>query len=199
MDWFKEEYKEERPLFEKTNSTKFFNSEGSRPWEGRPESRVAAFLKQLREGTLTTNECLGVSTHRFACDIHTLRKRGFEISTTRINKSQCQYELIGYTPLIPVKKGEQDAYYLSSHWRKKRWERLEIDQHKCTQCRSRENLHCHHWKYNLFAEDAVLELQTYCENCHVNLHHLGSVKIAFPKSVTVDISEQLENLTGANR
>ena len=96
MDWFKEEYKEERPLFEKTNSTKFFNSEGSRPWEGRPESRVAAFLKQLREGTLTTNECLGVSTHRFACDIHTLRKRGFEISTTRINKSQCQYELIGF-------------------------------------------------------------------------------------------------------
>lgn len=198
MDWFKEEYKEDLPLLVKATVAKVFPSEGNRPWEGRPESRVAMVLKELREGPLTTNELLDVSTHRFACEIHQLRQRGFKIRTTRISETQCRYELTGYTPMVSLKKGMQEAYYLSPHWRQKRQVRLEIDQHRCTQCRTKESLHVHHWVYNLFGEDAQLELQTYCANCHFNIHELRSVKIAFPKRVPVRVYEQLEILVGSN-
>ena len=197
MDWFREKYEDDLPLFENSTYTKVFLSEGNKPWEGRPESRVAAVLKELREGPLTTNELLDVSTHRFACEIHQLRQRGFKIRTTRISETQCRYELTGYTPMVSVKKGMQEAYYLSPHWRQKRRVRLEIDHHRCTQCRTKEGLHVHHWVYNLFAEDAKLELQTYCANCHFNIHELSSVKISFPKRVPVCVSEQLKTLVGS--
>jgi hypothetical protein len=84
----------------------------------------------------------------------------------------------------------QDSYYETDHWKSKRQERYEFDNHRCVLCvgSCREKLQCHHITYNLFGE-SLDELMTVCE-CHHKLIH-DACKLKFPTGVETWVAERL--------
>ena len=62
-------------------------------------------------------------------------------------------------------------YIGSKQWQEKRFQRMQIDNHKCVLCGSRYNLQVHHVDYgNLGIEDLAEDLVTLCRNCHKRIH-----------------------------
>lgn len=156
------------------------------------DCRKAAVLAALRQGPMTTSEMLEVSSHRFATDLDNLRKDGWVIKSSPAGKGVWCYELKGYQPKVRLKKGMQDAYYASFHWRAIRQRRLEFDKRQCCQCGATGSLEVHHWRYELFAECVETELMTLCSQCHGFIG--AATKIAFPASVSPEIFARMESL-----
>jgi len=165
--------------------------EDGKPRTGR-RSRAMAILEALKRGSLTTNELLEISTHRFSCDIEYLRKRGHKIRTSRITDENYRYEYLGSDPTVEVKNGMQERYYRSEHWKQVRGERMEFDCWKCVRCHKTERLQVHHLQYELFAESVVDHLITLCIECHQSIQGLSKVK--FPTHVSPEVFELLEAL-----
>lgn len=62
---------------------------------------------------------------------------------------------------------EYQAYLKSATWKKKRQERLSIDNHACVWCGATKNLQVHHLTYSrLGNEDVEKDLCTLCFGCH---------------------------------
>ena len=62
---------------------------------------------------------------------------------------------------------EYNEYLKSDKWRKKRSERLKIDNYTCQKCGSGRNLNVHHLNYkHLGNENVYDDLITLCETCH---------------------------------
>ncbi len=153
------------------------------PWKGR-ECRAKRVLDELLLGPVFTNRMIEISTHRFACDISTLREAGYKIKTRIVSNSQAVYTLEGFEKTIPVAKGMQEFYLSTKHWKDLARQRKVFDGWKCIRCQSGSNLETHHWHYPLF-EETIYDLQTMCGDCHKWIH--GVVAVSFPKRVTESV------------
>mgnify|MGYP003341688307 CR=1 FL=1 len=62
-------------------------------------------------------------------------------------------------------------YIHSPEWQAKRQERLEIDNHECKLCFSKQNLHVHHVTYTMLGNEPIKHLLTVCHSCHEIIHN----------------------------
>jgi hypothetical protein len=82
-----------------------------------------------------------------------------------------------YPTLWKVNQSIKNAYWKWKGFLKKRDARFEIDGHACVQCKSTENLQCHHTSYDrIFCEDELLDLLTFCSGCHTRFHNKARLK-----------------------
>lgn len=83
-----------------------------------------------------------------------------------------------------VPKRLDEAYRSTRHWRALSKKRIQLDG-CCTQCKRttpQVRLQCHHWRYRLFEEVLVEDLQTYCDSCHRRIHQdIKNSGVFFPK------------------
>lgn len=73
------------------------------------------------------------------------------------------------------RKSAYEIYIASPNWKKKREERLKLDNWECRTCGSKDNLHVHH-KYpkaykDIPDENVNYDLITLCEFCHMAIHN----------------------------
>ena len=62
------------------------------------------------------------------------------------------------------------CYMNSDAWKKKRNERLKLDNFKCQKCGSAMNLVVHHITYDRLGREPMEDLITLCQRCHASLH-----------------------------
>ena len=90
----------------------------------------------------------------------------------------------------------QAKYLSTQHWRRCSFQRIEMDG-CCTLCRRTRpqvKLNAHHWRYNLFKEDIQRDLQTYCTDCHADIHIvIKNSGVFFPKVLPAEVIERIEN------
>lgn len=87
-------------------------------------------------------------------------------------------------------------YLRSDHWKKLREERFRLDEWKCQNCLTQDNLIVHHRFYrDRFKDSTVLDLSTLCRSCHdkehgierdsrgnvIRMHQVNSRKMYHPK------------------
>ncbi len=65
---------------------------------------------------------------------------------------------------------EYNEYLNSPYWKAKREQRLKIDNYKCVDCESPNNLQVHHKTYVRLRHELMDDLVTLCERCHKNRH-----------------------------
>lgn len=129
-------------------------------------------------------------THRFSVGIQKLRDRGYIIDGEALPRNDWLWTLIGYEENRIIKPRHRESYYLSKHWRRFRSERLYYDKYRCVQCHRRsEDLHVHHWKYDLFAEE-LHDCSTMCVDCHNWIHSVLTIR--FPIRAKASIVERLQ-------
>lgn len=156
------------------------------------ENVTEAILARLQCGPATTSDLIPYH-HRFSIHIAELRKLGYEISTRKIPGTRiCEFTLVGKRDVVIVSDEIKRAYYETDHWRLLRLKRLEIDGWQCTQCKCKNDLQVHHWKYELFNECVEHDLTTLCRICHEIMHQFDSVRIAFPPSISPAIAERIK-------
>ncbi len=161
------------------------------PDRGTASEKRAAMLERLRRGPLSTVRA-EVFIHRGQAVIRSLRQRGYDIRTERID-GVAMYVLYGFVAAVEVGPDLQDAYYQTDHWRGKSAERRRIDRHACTQCKARERLEVHHLRYELFGEDVLEDLRTLCEECHRREHAaIAGSQVHFPRFVTEEVARRIE-------
>lgn len=137
----------------------------------------------LRRGTCSCKE-IEDTFHRGQAPIRELRIDGHIIDTRKLNGVSV-YVYRGFRSRVRVNDQLKESYYNSDHWRRTSTERKSVDNFTCSQCGEREELETHHWRYDLFNEDILFDLQTLCRECHTRLHHrLKGSMIHFPRSVT---------------
>lgn len=123
--------------------------------------------------------------------IRELRIDGHVIDTRKI-EGVSVYVYRGFNRRIRVTDRLRDSYYESAHWKQAATERKSVDGFTCSQCGDRNRLQTHHWRYDLFSEDILFDLQTLCEGCHERLHQrLRGSKVHFPTSVTPVVAREL--------
>lgn len=66
-------------------------------------------------------------------------------------------------------------YLKTKHWRARRLEILERDNHQCQACGDTKSLHVHHKRYNHLWAERDDDLITLCEECHRTTHHYGKL------------------------
>lgn len=97
------------------------------------------------------------------------------------------------------------AYIASDKWRRKRIERLEIDDYKCVVCKgngTEYRLEVHHLHYDSFQdENPLLDLVTACSRCHPYLDDVRKARTNAkrthePSFVSVEASTRMENQNG---
>lgn len=155
------------------------------------ESNREKILARLQMSEWVSTPELIEITHRFSASIHELRERGHTITGRPRDDGTYEWKHESYSPMEFVSDGEKASYYLSTHWKMKRLERLEFDGYQCCWCKATDSLHVHHWLYALFCEH-VNDLMTLCEDCHNRIHALTDIH--FPKTVCVNVKRQLELL-----
>ncbi|MEM1225847.1 MAG: hypothetical protein AAGJ40_09120 [Planctomycetota bacterium] len=120
-----------------------------------------------------------------------LRIDGHRIESRPVNGVPA-YVYKGFTPRVRITESQQARYYASDHWRRTSAERKSVDGFVCTQCGGRERLETHHWRYDLFNEDVLYDLQTLCRGCHQRLHErLRESRIYFPRAVPPAVARAL--------
>lgn len=173
------------PLFEHTVNRFTVNEE-------KTKGTAKQVINLLKDGKWhTTNEMLHHSTHRFSCGIHWLRQRGYDIVTRGNTKTEFDYQLVGRTEMVRTKKSIQELYYKTQHWDHRRRMRRQYDNDQCCMCKRSGSLHVHHWLYDLFYE-RLEDLMTLCEDCHAKVHGNPAIKIAFPKSLALEVIQKIE-------
>lgn len=153
-------------------------------------------LNALEYSPLTTRELVEIAGHRFSTGIRNLVKRGYIIEKERLTDSMgFRYILSGRRDGVEVTDDLKQAYYKTRHWFDKRRQRIEFDEVQCVRCkRGRvmgDPFEVHHWQYDLFNE-VIGDLMTVCSECHVWIHSLPSVKIAFPPFVSHKIADRIK-------
>ncbi len=154
------------------------------------DGKRARMLQRLKAGPLTTFEAERI-VHRGQATIGQLRGEGHVIEL--VDKGDRQlYVYREYRPKVRLTKSDQDAYYATPHWRAIAYERKEIDGFACVQCGSTEELATHHWQYNLFDEDVMHDLITFCSECHSRTHQaISGSGVHFPRSAYQHIQERI--------
>lgn len=91
---------------------------------------------------------------------------------------------------VRTSEGLKELYYASEHWAAVRERRFQHDNYRCVSCVNscREEIVCHHVKYNLFNE-SLDELLTVCTYHHDLIHDNCFLK--FPTGIEVWIAERL--------
>jgi 5-methylcytosine-specific restriction endonuclease McrA len=156
----------------------------------RVRSQADRMLEHLGRGAATASELVENIGHRFASSIHVLRQRGYVISTQKNGNGEYVYSLGQRVLMVEVTDEMKAAYYQTEHWKAKRRERREFDEHRCCHCRSTQSLEVHHWNYDLFQED-LSDLATLCSVCHERIHNNANIRIHFPKTVLPEIAAML--------
>jgi hypothetical protein len=152
------------------------------------DSRIALVLSRFQRGPISTFEMErlkvdGDTVHRGQAVIATMRQRGHEIDTVRIDGAP-HYVYRGFRPGRIESKPFQDLYYQTQHWRAKAAERKRMDGFRCRQCGSAERVEAHHWRYELFAESVQFDLITLCHSCHQAIHEAASgSSMHFPRFI----------------
>lgn len=82
--------------------------------------------------------------------------------------------------LFPMTAEQYEAYLKSVRWRALRDKVLKRDSWKCTECRSKYNLHAHHLTYDRVGEEQLEDLKTLCRKCH-SARHKGDLIIKLIK------------------
>lgn len=157
--------------------------------------KMAVLLEEFENsgGVITCVDAERI-VHRGQAVVHEMKKRGHLIQTIRIGGEKCRaYKYTGFKDAgIKVTPAIQQQYYATSHWKRKAKERKEIDGWKCVQCKSTSELETHHWKYNLFCEDAATELVTLCGQCHEGLHsNIRGSGVHFPHTISHEVMERI--------
>lgn len=152
------------------------------------KSQVLALI--LRRGSITCRE-VEDTFHRGSASVRELRLDGHLIDTVNQGDRKA-YIYRGFHKRVRVTDQLQQNYYQSPHWKRTAAERKSVDGFQCSQCGDRRTLETHHWSYELFNEDILLDLQTYCHKCHMRLHErLKGSKVHFPRSVTPIVAAEL--------
>lgn len=155
----------------------------------RALSHTDRILRLLRCGEVSSRDLIQI-THRFSACIRNLVEQGYQIDVEKQEDGTSIHTLIAYTPLVKVTEEMKLAYYLTSHWHAKRFERMSLDDFRCCHCRKTETLQVHHWVYELFSE-AIEDLVTLCDDCHGRIHEYDCVKLHFPKYVSKETASQM--------
>lgn len=156
-------------------------------------SKQAKLLFELKiRGFLSTVEAEHEPFHRGQATIRELRKRGHIIETVMRNGVK-GYVHVDYVPLIDV--GEyKELYYTTKHWKKIAAKRREIDGFACKQCGSKSSLEVHHHVYNLFEEDVLRDLITFCSDCHQRVHEgAKNSQLHFPEFLAQSILDRIKS------
>lgn len=165
-------------------------------WEAAQEKapgRRARAIALLRDGPKTSQELMAAGlTHRFSTIIDDLRRLGYEIET-RPQNGTCLHILVSEPSQKQLKLNaiHETSYHSTSHWRRKKEERLEFDSHRCCLCHAELNLEVHHWHYDLFSE-LLTDLTTLCADCHRRIHGNKNIHVHFPKWVHPTMFARLE-------
>lgn len=148
-----------------------------------------------QSGYITTYDAERM-VHRGQAVVGEMRSRGHIIETTSVGEGG----LVGYiyrgfvAGMKRVSKSIKEQYYKTPHWRRMAFLRKELDGFQCVQCKSRENLQTHHWRYNLFSENVQRDLITVCKPCHDILHmDISGSRVHFPRYVSSDLFEQIND------
>ena len=150
-------------------------------------------LQRLIAGKLSTVEAETL-VHRGQAIIGELRERGHVIHTIR---GEYVYERGPDVELIKVSKSLQDAYYATPHWKTVSAERKQFDNFTCQQCRKQSDLETHHWRYELFEEDLLLDLITLCKSCHNEIHDaVSGSSVHFPSRLPESVIERIKKESG---
>tara|TARA_R110002072_G_scaffold302894_1_gene489532 strand:- start:12248 stop:12832 length:585 start_codon:yes stop_codon:yes gene_type:complete len=171
--------------------SKIYHDACGPPGHNESQNAKAEVLEYLlRSGTCSCKE-IEDTFHRGQAPIRELRVDGHVIDTRRLNGVSV-YVYRGFDSRVRVNTHLKDAYYASEHWRRTSNERKSVDNFVCTQCGERDELETHHWRYDLFNEDILLDLQTLCRECHHRLHErLKGSMIHFPRSVSPAVATAL--------
>lgn len=116
---------------------------------------------------------------------------GFEIAGTGTVKDPYWMLTPNQWPSkVRVSEGLKEAYYNTQHWHNLREQRYSIDAYRCVVCvkSCRDELACHHIRYNLFHE-SLEELMTVCREHHTMIHEHSLLK--FPTGISIDHAERL--------
>lgn len=149
-------------------------------------------LHMLKQGPQTTFTLKQV-THRFSCCISDLAKLGHEIKREKDRDSTgWRYVYMGFDESGVITDRLRNSYYSTAHWRSIRRKRLDLDDFMCCMCKSCEDLHVHHWKYDLFDED-IRDLMTLCKRCHEFIHSHEKITISFPDITSKQIIDRLKH------
>ena len=116
---------------------------------------------------------------------------GFDIAGTGTTKDP--YWMLSpnqWPSKVRVSEGLKIAYYETEHWRGIREKRFMADGYRCVVCvgSCKDQLQCHHLKYNLFSEQ-VDELLTVCVKHHGMIHENCLLK--FPTGISIEHAERL--------
>lgn len=95
----------------------------------------------------------------------------------------------GSCGFVQVDEEWKRRYYASRHWQDLRRLRKEYDAFRCCWCHDDEDLHVHHWVYDLFSE-YLGDLMTLCADCHSRLHEILK-RPNFPRTTTVENDRKL--------
>ena len=155
----------------------------------RRSSNNEVILSALKDGPKTSAQLSKLLDpgNNFHHNIYDLRRK-HDIDG-RFTNGSFTYTYKGLSTKKPIEEFKH-VYYLSQHWRVTREKRLVFDRRTCCQCHSQEDLHVHHWKYDLFSEQ-LCDLMTLCNTCHNRLHDLNSIRIKFPVTAEPDVYEKL--------
>lgn len=144
-------------------------------------------LEALMEGPKTNKQLSEMGLLRYGAYVGDLNKRGHRITCrpgTTVGEFVYAYD--GYEERQRTKPTDQELYYKTPHWQRKRLERMEFDGHRCCHCRATTELTVHHWHYDLFNED-IEDLVTLCRTCHWRIHAYPSVQVCFPDWLRPDV------------
>lgn len=153
-------------------------------------SQEKLLLEILTRKKMSTRE-VETFIHRGQAVIGVLKELGHLIETVT-ESGQEFYVHKGYSELLPVGKHKQ-LYYTTKHWRRLAYERKKLDCFCCKQCGSKEALEVHHHVYNLFEEDVLRDLITFCSGCHQRVHEgAKKSKLHFPKTLPQSILDRIK-------
>jgi hypothetical protein len=65
---------------------------------------------------------------------------------------------------------ENDEYYFSEKWKRKRVYILNRDNYLCQMCLTNQAVHVHHLSYQHFSNELTSELISVCKRCHEIIH-----------------------------
>jgi len=84
---------------------------------------------------------------------------------------------------------KKQSYLLSSKWKKKIMQRLQLDNYECCGCGSKKQLEVHHNSYANLYNESINDIETLCRTCHQHVHDTYgySYNTYYPKQNGLDI------------
>lgn len=131
---------------------------------------------QNKEKAVKRSVQLGYAYHVEYMDEY-VSERPPEKKTTSDNRNQTN-KLGRKSKKKKVKRspGDYQKYIASPEWKKKRDERIKLDNNQCQICGSKTKLEVHHLTYDRVFQEDMDDLITLCDRCHRKVHGMDSSK-----------------------